>query len=113
MSYADLIHDVRLLTGGSPSRQTPDYYASLAKQYADKALKYSKDSEAFAISSEGSSKVAETVYKEVTIMRDACKKFYEDTRSIAETIEEMQISVITDQDIDLVMESDYGKVSNL
>ena len=110
MSYAELIHDVKLLTGGSPTRQTPDYYASLAKQYADRALKYSKDSEAFALSSEESSNSSKEAYKEITIMRDACKKFYENTKAIADSIEEMQISIITDEDIDIVMESNtYGK----
>ena len=110
MSYADLIHDVRILTGGSPARKTPDYYASLAKQYAEKAFKHAVEAEASATAAGASEKTAtecatqtQEDRKEVAIMRDACNKYMVKTKEIADSIKDMQIFIITDEDIDAMM----------
>ena len=109
MQYTDIIHDVMLLTGGSPTKQTPDYYSSLAKQYADKAMSYAMSSEQSAMNAKTYADEAGAVSKEVAIMRDVIQKYYEDTKKIAESIEEMQVEVITNEDIDNMMESYYGR----
>lgn len=101
MPYDELIRDVRLLVGGSLARKTPDYYTSLAKQYAEKAMNYASEAETYATESEN-------VSKEVTIMRDVCRKYFEQTQQIADSIKDMQINIITDEDIDTIMENNNG-----
>ena len=106
MPYSDLIHDVLLLSGGGA---TPDYYASLAKKYADKAMDYSKQSETYALSAEQSALKSDGISKEVAIMRDVCKKYYEDVKIISEELKNMEISIITSEDIDIIMENSNGR----
>lgn len=103
MPYTELIHDVLLLTGGKSAGATPDYYASLAKKFADRAMEYSKESQTYALASEQSTLKSEEISKEVAIMRDVCKKYYDSVKIISEEIETIIVSIITSEDIDIIM----------